>query len=149
MATEVENFINTPPCKIQEALEFKNLEKYLDYLATGNSHSFKYFSKKIEILSKVKDECDELTREVNGHSFRLDNVQNSLESHANKLLAVDEKFEQTDATMNGILHVKESLEEKAKEIEKIILMNKELVEQMEVKFLILTKYLLIFLENRL
>lgn len=60
-------------------------------------------------------------------------MKNSIDSYSNKLMKIDERFEQNELRMNGLLQIKESLEQKGRDIEKIIIMNNNLVEKIEVK----------------
>ena len=64
-------------------------------------------------------------------------MQNSLESHSGKLLLIDDRFEANEHTMSGLVTIKESLEQKGKEIEKIIVMNQDMVVKIEVSVLFL------------
>jgi len=138
----MEVFIKNPPCKPNDVLfvDSKNLISYLEYLDSSLSGSFIYSKKnnedlntKINSLSKIKDDCEAVNQRVSGHDLLLEGMKNSIDSYSNKLMKIDERFEQNELRMNGLLQIKESLEQKGRDIEKIIIMNNNLVEKIEVK----------------
>jgi len=145
---------NKAPCNAKDVLIFdsQNLTSYLDYLDTSNKNLF-LFSKKIneeltirfEDFSKMKNEndeiirndCNEVTKRVDISDFKIEEMQHSLESHNNKLFKLDEKFEKQEFTMNGLILIKDSLEQKGKDIERVLIINDDLSAKIDVNNIIL------------
>jgi len=142
------DLIDKPPCKVQELLIFdaKNLEKYIEFLGKCTKVNLDYTTqvnnyatqiekdvgKKMEIIYKVNDFCEELSIKISAQNFKIGEVENSIEQQGNKILKFDEKFEKLEDKVNEISDVKDKMLQKIGDIDYLLEERVKHLEMIEV-----------------
>jgi len=138
--------INNPPCKIQDIVVFdvKNLESYLDFLSKCTKGNLDYttqveqdFKKKLEIIKKLKEDFAEFGVKLGAQTYKLNELDNSIDNQSSKIMKIDEKIVRLDYEIVDIIRVKEEMIEKMSDIDdlkKTKVKHSEEIEKIKLNF---------------